>query len=94
MVNPAEMVRGLVRALQESVSVFEETPVIKLYREGVGFRLNTPEGEIVADRIVVTAAVFVRRCSTARGRYVALALFAIVTELLSSERRDQMKARV
>ena len=92
MVNPAAMVRGLARALPTNVSLFEETPVVALNGEAAGCRLKTPEGEIVADRIVVTAGVFMRRFGIARGRYVPLALFAILTEPLSAKRRSQMKA--
>ncbi len=92
MVNPAAMVRGLARALPANVALFEETPVVELDREGAGFRLRTPAGEIVADRVVVTAGVFMRRFGVARGRYVALALFAILTEPLSAEQRSQMAA--
>ena len=92
LVNPAALTRGLARALPANAALYEESPVTALTREGGGFRLETPDGALIADRVVVTAGVFMRRFGIGTGRYVSLALFAILTEPLAAEDCAQMAA--
>lgn len=53
LVHTAKLVRGLVAALPSDVELFEDSPVQAIEKAGL-YRLRTPEGTLVADRLLVT----------------------------------------
>lgn len=58
LVHPGKLVRGLGRSLPAAVELYEETPVLEQRRPRRGgrpWRLATPDGEITAPRVLVTA---------------------------------------
>ena len=79
LVNPAALLRGLARHLPLNVSLFEESPVTGLDRNSNGFQIETSEGKLSADRVVIAAGVFMRQFGIASGRYVPMATYASLT---------------
>ena len=78
LVNPAAMCRGLARTLPANVTLYEETPVTNLAR-GKPFHLTTPDGEIVADNIILATNVWSPAIGIARGRMVPTTAYASLT---------------
>ncbi len=87
LVNPAAMVAGLARTLPENVDLFEESPVTGIQREGRTFKIETPDGRVQADQVILAAGVFMQAFGVARNRYVPMATYASLTEPLSDENR-------
>lgn len=83
LVNPAALMLGLARNLPRNVTLYEDSPVTRIERVGSRFQLDTPNGTITADRVVLAAGVFMRQFGVAAGRYVPLATYASLTAPLS-----------
>ena len=85
LVNPAALMAGLARNLPQNVAVFEDTPVVNFDRERTGFRVDTAQGAVHADRLVLAAGVFLRQFGTAKNNFVPMATYASMTAPLSDE---------
>ena len=83
LVNPSALLRGLARNLPSNVWLFEESPVVSLDRHTSGFGIETSEGYIRTDRIVVAAGVYMRHFGIAESRFVPMATFASLTPPLN-----------
>ncbi|MEB8389406.1 FAD-binding oxidoreductase [Rhodobacteraceae bacterium KMM 6894] len=82
LVNPAALMRGLARHLPANLTVFEKTPVTEFNRDGDGYRITTPEGEVIADKVVLAAGVFLRQFGIAPSNFVPMATYASLTKPL------------
>lgn len=52
--HPLKYTHGIARAaVEQGVSIFEQTPAIALKREGAAWRIRTPNGEIHAQHVVL-----------------------------------------
>ena len=85
LVNPAALMRGLARHLPANVTLFEKSPVVGFERAGDGFVIETAEGRVTADRLVMAAGVFMRQFGIAAGRFVPMATYGSLTEPLTDE---------
>ena len=85
LVNPAAMMSGLARNLPVNVSVFENTPVLSFDRNNGGFQIETGQGSVQADRLVLAAGVFLRQFGIASGKFVPMATYASMTASLSND---------
>ena len=85
LVNPAALMRGIARNLPLNVTLFEESPVVSLENDGSGFLLETAQGSVRADRLVLATGVFLRQFGIASGRYVPIATYGSLTEPLSDD---------
>ena len=88
LVNPAALIRGLAKTLPSNVVLFEDTPVINLSKQNKSFHLETPEGSVIADRVVLTTGVFLQHMGVARNRYAAMSTYASLSEPLSDEQLE------
>lgn len=83
LVNPAALMRGCAKNFPLNVTMFEETPVTNIEREGQRFVVSTPQGQVRCDRIVLAAGVFMRSFGVGNGRIVPMATYASLTDPLS-----------
>ena len=83
LVNPAAMMRGLARNLPSNVSLYEESPVVGFEPRDTGYAIETRNGSLVADRLVLAAGVFMRQFGAASGHYVPMATYASLTAPLT-----------
>ncbi len=90
LVNPAALMRGLARNLPASVQLFEESPVLGIERSGGGFLIETAEGSMRADRVVLAAGVFLPQFGVAKNRFVSMATYASLTAPLTDDELSQM----
>jgi len=82
LVNPAALMRGLAAHLPANVEVLEHTPVTRLEQKADGYRLVTPAGSIVADRVVLATGVFLKDFGIASVNYLPMATYASLTKPL------------
>lgn len=85
LVNPAALMRGIAQNLPQNVTLFEESPVVSLESAGGGFMLESPQGSVKADRLVLATGVFLRQFGIASGRYVPMATYASLTAPLTDD---------
>jgi len=82
LVQPAALIRGLADSLPRNVALYEETPAIGLQREGSGWRIECPEGSLLARHVVLANNAFVRGLGIGGGRLSAIYTYAALTEPL------------
>ena len=85
LVNPAALMCGIAQSLPQNVTLFEESPVVSLESADGGFTLETPQGSVTADRLVLATGVFLRQFGIASGRYVPMATYASLTAPLTDD---------
>lgn len=85
LVNPAAMMRGLGRNLPANVVLFEESPVTGFETNSGGYLVETAEGLVQVDRLVLAAGVFLNQFGAASGRYVPMATYASLTAPLTDD---------
>lgn len=85
LVNPAALMRGCAQHFPNNVSLYEETPALSIERDGNGFRIKTPGGQVQCDRVVLSNGVFMGHFGIAKGRYVPMATYASLTAPLSDD---------
>jgi len=82
LVQPAALIRGLADALAESISVYEETPALKISRSGAAWIVNTPSGSISAQSVIIANNAFAKSLGFGRSRITAIYTYAGLTEPL------------
>ena len=92
LVNPAALMVGLARNLPTNVDVYENTSVQQFDRVGKSFRITTDRGIIYADRIVLSAGVFIRQFGIAKNTFVPMATYGSLTEVLDDAAISQLGA--
>jgi glycine/D-amino acid oxidase-like deaminating enzyme len=92
LVHPGELVRGLVRVVRErGVTLHEHSPVRAIDRVSGGVRLTTPEGSVLADRVVLATNAYSHRLLRRTARhFIPVYDYILVTEPLSTEQRSRI----
>lgn len=86
ILQPALYVRSLATGLtRDGISVFENSPVTSLEREGAGWRLTTPDGSISANRVILGVNGHVESFGFYRRRLIHIYLHASMTRALTDE---------
>lgn len=82
LLQPAALIRGLAEALPANVTLYENTPALKLTRAN-GWQVHTPEGMIRADRLALATNGFIRRFGYLKSRMATIFTYAALTETMS-----------
>lgn len=82
LVQPAAFVRGLASALPASISVYEETPALKISPSGSAWIVATPSGSISAQTVIIANNAFAKSLGYGRSRVAAIYTYAGLTEAL------------
>ncbi|MEZ5848910.1 MAG: FAD-binding oxidoreductase [Geminicoccaceae bacterium] len=88
--NPLGYARGLARAaMQEGARIFTDTPMQELVREGSRWRVRTPGGSVLADRVIVATGAYTQGGGTGveRSYRILRALIAATNPLPAEARR-------
>ncbi len=85
LVQPAALIRGLVRWLPDSVTVYEDTPALKLRRDGQMWCISSPGGEVRAPVVFIANNAFGKRLGIAPARVSAMYTYAGLTEHLGDD---------
>ncbi|MGI9391621.1 MAG: NAD(P)/FAD-dependent oxidoreductase [Boseongicola sp.] len=85
VLQPAGYVRGFADGIARSgVSMFENSPVKKITREGTAWRLATPDATVRATKAILTVNGHLESFGIERGRLIQLFLFAGMTPELDA----------
>jgi glycine/D-amino acid oxidase-like deaminating enzyme len=88
LVNPAKLAWGLRdAALELGVEVHEGSPVRAIGEEGLGLRLRTDQGSVLAERVVLATNAFPSLMPRIRRYVVPVYDHVLMTEPLSAEQR-------
>ena len=93
--NPLAYARGLAAAAAgQGVSVHERSPAVALDREGAGWRVRTPEGEVHAREVVLACGGYLAglRREVDAG-VLPIATYVMVTEPLGARMDDVLRTR-
>lgn len=83
LLQPAALIRGLADALPEAVSLYENTPVHELRRDGTRWHLVSAGGTVACRTVVLANNGFIRRLGYLRSRMATIYTYAAVTEPIS-----------
>jgi glycine/D-amino acid oxidase-like deaminating enzyme len=90
LVNPLKLVRELRRiAVAKGVTVHEHSPVTAI-APGARIRLRTPNGSVLADRVVLATNAYSHLLAPLRRKQVPAWTYIVVTEPLGPERLAQI----
>lgn len=93
--NPLDYAHGLARvATGQGVSLFERSPAIALVRDGAGWRVRTPHGEVRAGQVVLSCGGYLAglRREVDAG-VLPIATYVMVTEPLGARMTDILRTR-
>ncbi|MEQ8206041.1 MAG: FAD-dependent oxidoreductase, partial [Woeseia sp.] len=79
LVQPAALIRSLVEKLPASVSVFEETPAIKIEAIRDAWRVTTPDGQVTAPKLFLANNAFCKYLGVGASRITAMYTYAALT---------------
>lgn len=80
LLQPAALIRGLVDALPAHVTLYEQSPVREMRREGAGWRLATEGGSVRCRTVVLANNGFIPRLGYLKSRMATIFTYAAVTE--------------
>jgi len=86
MLQPAAYVRGLARGLERAVDLHEDSPVIRMARDGAGWTLTTPQGRVSAPRVILATNGHAESFGYFRRRLLHVFTYASMTEPFAPER--------
>lgn len=80
LLQPAALIRGLVDALPANITLYEQSPVREMRRDGSGWRLATEGGSIRCRTVVLANNGFIPRLGYLKSRMATIFTYAAVTE--------------
>ena len=87
LVQPAAMMRGLGETLPGNVTLYEDSPVMRLHNADGEIRLICADAEIVGRQLILANHVFAEEFGFVRHRIACVALFASLTDVLTEAQR-------
>ena len=85
IIQPAAYVRALTRLLATRAQLFENSPVTEFEQRAGGWVLNTPTGQVQADRVVLAVNGHLQSFGFLPSRLLHVFTYASMTEPLSSD---------
>ncbi|MEX5342595.1 NAD(P)/FAD-dependent oxidoreductase [Pseudomonas sp. I2] len=89
LLQPASLVKGLADSLPGNVTLYENTPISHL-EQGRRITLRHPDGEIVADQLLLTNNAFASHFGFLPGRLLPIFTYASMTRPLSEEEQARL----
>ncbi|MFP7673470.1 NAD(P)/FAD-dependent oxidoreductase [Marivita sp. S0852] len=90
LLQPAALIRGLADALPEPVTLYENTAVRRLDRDGGGWIVHTADGVVRARNVVLANNSFIPRLGYLKLRMATIYTYAAVTRELTSAERPHL----
>jgi glycine/D-amino acid oxidase-like deaminating enzyme len=79
MIQPADYIRGFATGLHEKVSIFEDSPVLGLERQGSCWTAKTPKGSVTAPKVVLAVNGHIQDFGHFKGRLMHVFTYASMT---------------
>ncbi len=89
LVNPATLIRGITQALPESVTLFENSPVVGIEFEGETQQVYFVGGKIVTHKIVLTTNGYLNAFGISGNKTLPIFTYASLTAPLSDALLNQ-----
>jgi len=83
LMQPAALVRGLADNLPENIELYENTAVSGLDKQAQGVKVSCPEGEIIADKVLMGTSIFTKEFGFLKNRLLPMMTFASWTRPLT-----------
>lgn len=82
--HPMKLCYGIANALQKySINIFEQTPALSYQRQKNGFLVNTPQGQIRCQRLVLACNAYIDDLDTTlKKRILPVGCLQVATEVL------------
>ncbi len=90
LVQAGALVRGLAQQLPPSVQLFEGSPVLSLERDRGGWRLETPGGQLRAEKVLLTVNGYTRGIPGLARRVLPLLTFGSLTRPLTEAEQGRL----
>lgn len=90
--HPLKYAHGIAAAAAgQGVAIFEESPATSLARDGAGWRIGTPDGEVAADRVVLACGGYLAGLhGKADSAVLPIATYIMATEPLGARMAEVM----
>lgn len=89
LVNPAALISGLVATLPPNVTLYANSPALKINTQGT-IRAETPHGEVRARKLMLAINGAARGLPLFKGNVFAMSTFATLTEPLTPKQRERI----
>jgi glycine/D-amino acid oxidase-like deaminating enzyme len=91
ILNPAKLSWGWKEVIEPmGVDVYENTPVIKIDRGGGKIRLETPQGSVTADKVVLATNAYSHLVEQTKRKQAPIWTHIVLTEPLSSDKMAEI----
>jgi len=90
LAQPAAVIRAIHSQLADSITVFENTPALKINASGAKWVVTTAEGELTCSKLVLANNSFAKEQGVARSRLAAVYTYAAITPQLDPEFLDSL----
>lgn len=91
LINPHRLARGLARTLRHAgVLIYERTPAVALKRNGSRHIIETPQGQLVADRVLLATNAYQHQFAEFRRKVKPVWSYAMVSEPVPAEWLDEL----
>ena len=90
-IHPAKLAWGLKRVAKElGITFYENTPMLSSKTHGNGVRVDTPEGSVVANKVILATNAFTKHKKKISGRVAAIRDRIVMTEPLTPEQFERL----
>lgn len=89
LIQPADYIRAMARGLAGKVDLYERSPVVELGREGGAWRARTPDGSVLAPKVVLGVNGHIQDFGHFAGRLMHVFTYASMTAAFSSNEHGQ-----
>jgi glycine/D-amino acid oxidase-like deaminating enzyme len=90
MLQPALYIRELASGLGNRVTIFENSPVIELTRQGAGWLAKTPAGLVTASKVILATNGHAESFGFFKRRLMHVILFASMSRALKPEEEIEL----
>ncbi|MCB1643802.1 MAG: FAD-binding oxidoreductase [Pseudomonadales bacterium] len=90
LVQPAAVIRAIAARVPADITLYENTPALKLQKETDGWRVTTPEGVIRAPKVILANNSFASNLGVARSRVTPVYTYAGLTPVLDDSTLEEM----
>lgn len=90
LLQPAALIRGLADALPDNVALYENSPVLRLQRDGDAWLLHCREGSLRARNVVLANNSFIPKFGYLKLRMTTIFTYAAVTRRLDPGEQAHM----
>jgi glycine/D-amino acid oxidase-like deaminating enzyme len=90
LAQPAAVIRAIFSQLPSTITLFENTPALKINQRLGQWKVTTPDGELTSTKLVLANNSFAKELGIARSRMAAVYTYAGLTPQLDKQLLDSL----